>query len=285
MSTATKQVHIIKHTDLRNIAMSFKYKQITIVLLLLLMLAPGQAHGSHSLTKGDSGQSGSQHDGAMVAGGMKRFEKADYLTQTELEVIMEINRLRSNPAEYARLYLEPLREKYLGKLLKLPGRRPVRTQEGIAALEECIRELENTSPSCTLLPCKGLTLAARDLTLDQGSTKTTGHTGNDGSSMSDRIERYGQWNGSIAENISYGFDEARYIVVALLIDDGVPSRGHRKTLLDGTFNYVGVNIGPHRRFRAMCVMEFATKYSLALPKNFPADYTLSKSSKDRQPLM
>jgi uncharacterized protein YkwD len=241
--------------------MSFTRNGIAILAALLLMLTSTQAMGSHVLSKRQSvlpdqllkSDTDETSDGKSV--------KADYMTATELEVLMEINLMRSDPAGYARTYLEPFRKYYHGKLLRLPGRNPIATKEGIAALEECILELVNTTPTPVLSPCKGLTMAARDLAQDQGSTETTGHTGNDGSSMSTRIERYGRWDGSVAENISYGFNEARHIVIALLIDDNVPSRGHRKNLLDNTFNHVGITIGPHRRYRAMCVMDFATVYT------------------------
>jgi uncharacterized protein YkwD len=241
--------------------MSFKRNGLAILAATLMMLASTQATGSQALSTGHSGRPDQSWKSDTDATSDERSDKADYMTLTELEVIMEINLLRSDPAGYARTYLEPFRKQYHGKLLRIPGRNPIATKEGIAALEECILELENSSPTSTLSPCKGLTLAARDLAQDQGSTETTGHTGNDGSSMSTRIERYGRWDGYVAENISYGFNEARHIVIALLIDDNVPSRGHRKNLLDNTFNHVGVTIGPHHRYRAMCVMDFASVYT------------------------
>jgi len=135
------------------------------------------------------------------------------------------------------------------------------TNEGLSALDECIRELEHARPVSSLEPCKGLTLAARDHTHDQGRTGSTGHTGSDGSSVVNRLDRYGRWDLSAGENISYGFNEARKIVAALLIDDGVPSRGHRKNLLNNNFNVVGVDIGPHRVYGDMCVMDFAGGYT------------------------
>ena len=51
---------------------------------------------------------------------------------------------------------------------------------------------------------EGLTSAARDHANDIGPKGITGHTGSDGSSMTDRIERYGEWMGHIGENISFG---------------------------------------------------------------------------------
>jgi uncharacterized protein YkwD len=243
------------------IAMTLYRKGIAILVPILLMLASTQAMGSHVLSSGHSGKSNHTLKSDSDATSDEKAGKPDYMTVTELEVIMEINLLRSDPAGYARTYLEPFRKYYHGKLLRLPGRNPIATKEGIAALDECILELENSSPTPVLSPCKGLAQAARDLADDQGSTETTGHTGNDGSDMSTRIERYGRWDGSVAENISYGFNEARHIVIALLIDDNVPSRGHRKNLLDNSFNLVGVTIGPHQRYRAMCVMDFAAEYT------------------------
>jgi uncharacterized protein YkwD len=241
--------------------MSFKSNVLAILAAMLLMFTSTQAMGSHVLSARHSARQDKTLKSDTDAAPDESSGQADYMTLTELEVIMEINLLRSDPAGYARTYLEPFRKQYHGNLLRLPGRNPIATKEGIAALEECILELENSSPTTALSPCKGLTFAARDLAQDQGSTETTGHTGNDGSSMSTRIERYGRWDGYVAENISYGFNEARHIVIALLIDDNVPSRGHRKNLLDNTFNHVGVTIGPHHRYRAMCVMDFATEYT------------------------
>jgi uncharacterized protein YkwD len=65
---------------------------------------------------------------------------------------------------------------------------------------------------------------------DLAVNSRTGHTGSDGSSVTDRISRHCsvRWV-THAENITYGNDSymARDAVIDLLIDDGVPSRGHR----------------------------------------------------------
>jgi len=186
---------------------------------------------------------------------------ANYLPLTERQVIDEINMARTDPMTYACVYLEPLRSYFYEKLLQYPGETAIATVEGIAALDECIRELMVTTPVHALSPKEGLTRAARDQTVDQARTGATGHAGSDGSTSESRISKYGQWRISHGENISYGHSEARRIVTALLIDDGVPSRGHRRILLEPNYMFLGVAVGPHPYYGHMCVIDFAGDYT------------------------
>lgn len=214
------------------------------LLFCLLALAPSAAGATNQR----------QAQGTLVSVGK--------ITATERDVIDEINLMRRDPARYARTCLAPMRAYYDGNLLKYPGSIPVVTVEGVSALDECIRELERVRPLSPLARCQGLSLSARDLTLDQGRTGATGHSGSDGSSVFSRMDRYGKWGLTAGENISYGFGSARKIVAALLIDDGVSSRGHRKNLLNDSFKLVGVDLGPHSSYGSMCVIDFAGKYTM-----------------------
>ena len=184
----------------------------------------------------------------------------EYLTDSERQVIIEINMARTDPGEYARSFLVPLRSYYRNRLLQYPGEIAILTHEGIRALDECIKELQVIKPLSSLSPRKGLTLAARDHARDQAMTGATGHAGSDNSTLGDRLNRYGKWDISAGENIDYGNGEARRIVTSLLIDDGVTSRRHRINLLNGNFKFVGVSIGAHNVYRYICVMDFAESY-------------------------
>lgn len=75
--------------------------------------------------------------------------------------------------------------------------------------------------------------------------------------MRERIERHGKWERRIAENIGYGPNNARSMVMQLIIDDGVPGRGHRANTFGTAFGTAGVACGPHPRFESMCVIDFA----------------------------
>jgi uncharacterized protein YkwD len=58
------------------------------------------------------------------------------------------------------------------------------------------------------------------------------------------------------ECISYGYDNPLDIVMALLIDEGVPSLGHRKNFM-GNFKSVAVSIQPHKSYRYNAVIDLA----------------------------
>ena len=176
------------------------------------------------------------------------------------DIHAETNLLRRDPPAYAR-YLERLLPGFHGKLLQRPGRSNLRTDEGPAAVREAIAALKSRRPVPQLRWSKGLAAAAADHVRDQGPVGGLEHRGTDRSDPARRASRYGRWIQGLAENIAYGENPAREVVIQLLVDDGVPDRGHRSNLLDGDWGTEGVACGPHRRYGQMCVMDFAVKYA------------------------
>ena len=87
------------------------------------------------------------------------------------------------------------------------------------------------------------------------------HYGGDGSDPGSRISRYGVFAQGWAENIAYGQRSARAIVVALVVDDGVRGRGHRRNIFNSNYNAAGAAYGPHARYGSVCSIEFASGYA------------------------
>jgi uncharacterized protein YkwD len=185
----------------------------------------------------------------------KAAAKTDFET-LEREIVKEVNLARTNARAYA-FWLKSQRQHYRGTQLRRPGEVPVRTQEGLAAVDEAIRWLEKQRPAGALGYSRGLSLAARDLVAPQGASGGFGHTGPDGSTPSDRIERHGQWESVIGENVAYGQRTARDVVAAFIVDDGVSGRGHRKNLYNPAFKVMGVDCGPHSTYGITCAITFA----------------------------
>jgi len=177
----------------------------------------------------------------------------------ERQVIKEINLARQNPKRYA-IFLEQEKSYYVGKFIKRPGETTIITEEGVSAVDEAIRFLKMTKPVGTLKFSKGISRAAMDHVKDQGRKGTLGHRGSDRSQPGDRVNRYGTWRWTVGENISYGRDNAREIVIGLIIDDGVPGRGHRNNLFNPAYKVAGVACGYHKTFEVMCVIDFAGEF-------------------------
>ena len=176
-------------------------------------------------------------------------------------VLAELNLTRTAPESYAES-LRELRRRYQGKVVIPPGTSMrIVTEEGVAAVDEAIRFLSRQKPLRPLTSSAGLKKAAEALVKDQGRSGAIGHEGAGSGDMRQRIERHGTWRGRIGENISYGPAQSRWVVMSLIIDDGVPGRGHRKNIFDRSFGTAGIACGPHTRFGTMCVMDFATAFS------------------------
>lgn len=176
------------------------------------------------------------------------------------QVLTEINLARSEPRTYAG-FLREFRRLFRGKYYVLPGS-TTRTQtgEGVRAVDEAIKFLSRVKPLPPLTWSDGLAAAAAELANEQGNSGATGHIGRQSHGVRERIERHGKWDRNIGENIGYGPEGARDMVMQLIIDDGVPDRGHRINTFSKGFATAGVACGPHPRFRNMCVVDFAGSF-------------------------
>ena len=76
--------------------------------------------------------------------------------------------------------------------------------------------------------------------------------------FNDRLRRDGVRAELAAENIGYGPPTPSDVVRELIIDSGVPGRGHRRNTFHPAMAAAGVNCGPHREYTTMCVIDFAS---------------------------
>jgi uncharacterized protein YkwD len=184
---------------------------------------------------------------------------AAYLSAVEKDVILEMNKVRSDPQKYAELYITPRLQYYSGNMYQEPGKIAIQTSEGKKAVEGCVTALAKMKGVPLLMPEEGLANASKDHVKDQGATGKTGHDGSDKSTPSTRTARYGKGS-YIGENIAYGPGAGREIIVDLLIDDGVPSRGHRQNIMKKDYNQAGTAIGSHKQYGTVCVINYAKDY-------------------------
>jgi len=175
-------------------------------------------------------------------------------------LLLEINRVRANPKSYIPI-LEAWRQRFVDDAtLVLPSGRRYRTREGISAVNGAINILNLLAPVPPLTLSSGMSQSVRDRVTDSGATGETGHQGSDESGASDRLERYGTWQGRWAENLSYGKQTAEAIVTEWLIDDGIEDRRDRNNLLDPAFQKAGVSCASHSRYDSTCAIVFASQY-------------------------
>ncbi len=171
----------------------------------------------------------------------------------------EMNLARTKPLIYAG-YLKEFRNNFEGKFYRLPGMViDIETKEGVAAVDEAIAFLVSQKTLPSLGWSTGLAAAAAELVEEQGQSGATGHNGLKSGGILERVKRQKIKETMIGENIAYGANSPRGMVMQLLIDDGVLNRDHRKNHFNAKFDRVGVCCGSHPRYETMCVIDFYKK--------------------------
>ena len=159
-------------------------------------------------------------------------QAANNATETiEPEILSEINRVRTEPQNYAR-WLEEQRQYYDGVWLRLPGEKPIRTNKGLKALEEAIAILKEQPPLSPLSKSEAAAAVATDK-LDNFATAKN------------------------IQYISYGRTTPQGIVMSLVVDDLFPDRRRRKSLLSPNANNTGVVCKPDPTYAKVCAIAYS----------------------------
>ena len=186
-------------------------------------------------------------------------EKKPVLSDLETAIVNEINQARSNPQSFI-AYLEEYKKYLKGNMLSLPDRKTLVMIEGLSAIEDAISDLKKTSGQKPFIVSNGLSRVARYQLADLQENPALKHLGKDGSRLDARMMKVGFSEGAVAENISHRVEAAREVILAMIIDDGVKSRSHRKNVFSPTFKLFGIACGPGKDSKTLCVAEFAESF-------------------------
>ena len=190
---------------------------------------------------------------------------ASYMKESEKAMIREINLFRSDPEGYL-VYVEQYVEaekkmpekvsatqmKYSltfnyelvdgeEKLLSVDTTWLGEPENEEDAVESLRRELKAARPLSILLPDSGIYEAVKEYARDQDLHGwTLIHNDSQGRWPWDRIRQHSPGMADGNENIASRYPQPtpRQIVIQLLIDTGIPNRGHRANLLDPRWTHV-----------------------------------------------
>jgi hypothetical protein len=167
------------------------------------------------------------------------------LSKTEQQMYYWVNMFRKDPN---RFYEQAVRE----FIRQFP-------EANTAEVKSLKRDLKNIKSLPLLFPDMGLTKMSKEHGADLAKRGgIISHKSASGKDFTARIKEAGQYRCG-AENIFSGSPDFLQALIALLIDQGVPDKGHRINLLEPRFERMGVSITSVSSKKAVFVQEFACK--------------------------
>lgn len=172
------------------------------------------------------------------------------------DIVEQHNMVRSNPKSYIPI-LEKQIKLFKGNVMYKPGSDVgIETTEGKSAYQECIEFLKKQKALGKLTYDAELSRASQDHADDIGPSGSCDHTGSDGSNSDQRISRYVEWDVTICENIDFGATTGEDIIISLIVDDGVKSRGHRTNIFNDKIKFVGIGMADHAEYGVCTVLNY-----------------------------
>ena len=136
----------------------------------------------------------------------------------------------------------------------------MKTKEGLKAVEEAIAYLEKVTPLAPLKFNEHLSRASKEHVDDTGPLGLMQHESSQNKNVKERIANYGKFVSCYGENLSFHCETPEEVLCQLIIDDGVPERGHRLNIFNSEFKVFGCYSGPHKDYEFMTCMDFAAGF-------------------------
>ncbi len=163
---------------------------------------------------------------------------ADYMSDDEKNTIYILNLIRTNPALFANTVLK--------KYPSMSGNDYLATDAYyFLSLVNTLKQLE---PLGLLYPDKTCFESAQCYAASSGMAGYAGHK-----RINRDCEKKKLYNGECCD---YGHKDPLEIILSLLIDEGVPSLGHRNIFLN-SYRKIGLSIQPHKKYGYNAVFDFA----------------------------
>lgn len=186
----------------------------------------------------------------------KRLIEDINFTELASNIIEEINLARSQPSKYIEI-LEADKGNFKENILYRPNEDPLRTQEGEAAHDEAINFLSKIEGLPELSTDSKLNLACKDHAEDIGSYGLYSHEGSNKENISQRVEKYAEWDFYLCQNLDFGARNAREIVILFITGDGDPTRTNRKNMFRANINFIGAASATHKESEVVSVIAYA----------------------------
>ena len=180
----------------------------------------------------------------------------------ETAIITEINNLRQKPQSYL-TNIKTAKTYYKSKEYHNPTSSfNILTEEGTLPIPSLLKLLKTQKKLKPLKKNETLKKIGETLLKKIGPLGKTA-SADKNLRLNIRTKSHFEKEGQIAENISFGCNSAKEVVVQMLIDDGVENRGHRLNLLNSGFREIGVCCVDHEVYGVCCSVVFFGKGELA----------------------
>ena len=156
------------------------------------------------------------------------------ISQIEKDVILYVNLARMYPKKFVEVELK----QYMGSV------RHGQNLKNSKYRTSLIVHLNAMKPTTALYFDSLMYADAKCLALEQSSSGKTGH------------KRKKCKSHRMAECCSYGMNNGREIALQLLIDEDVPSLGHRWICLDRAYSKIGVSYFLHKKYEYGAVLDY-----------------------------